>query len=430
LVFDWGGGTLDLALVEHREGKFHLEPEWISGDKMLGGEDIDDSIVDAVDATLSTVNGAVDSQSDHNRLHIMRNLKEGKELLSRRVEHKFRLPYEQGMHEFLWTREEFEHRTNSTINQAIECLREHLQKIRSQGIEVDQVLLVGGASEIPAVRLRIERELGLKPIRWENSQTAVALGAVVRAAGIGTIYEPAVQQVGQKPPTVDPKFRTEIIGEMPGIKVPLDIQIRSGDFGVFAQVIDVKYLLQDEKNINETHVLLGPDLHLRNVSSLPLNRVKIEIHDPVDGRSNKEIENIPLIESAESIQLNPLQIEWNLTAGQVINISWLGCEEPIKYTTTEQDCAPPKQGVLPVFLGWKSGSFSGKVLQVFSVAERPLKNVKVEKEGGEAILESLESGQPGTVGWFQFSDSANLQTGQLITVSANGYRSILAVIKE
>jgi hypothetical protein len=67
---------------------------------------------------------------------------------------------------------------------------------------------------------------------------------------------------------------------------------------------------------------------------------------------------------------------------------------------------------------------------VFSVAERPLKNVKVEKEGGEAILESLESGQPGTVGWFQFSDSANLQTGQLITVSANGYRSILAVIKE
>jgi hypothetical protein len=210
----------------------------------------------------------------------------------------------------------------------------------------------------------------------------------------------------------------------------LDIQIRSGDFGVFAQVIDVKYLLQDEKNINETHVLLGPDLHLRNVSSLPLNRVKIEIHDPVDGRSNKEIENIPLIESAESIQLNPLQIEWNLTAGQVINISWLGCEEPIKYTTTEQDCAPPKQGVLPVFLGWKSGSFSGKVLQVFSVAERPLKNVKVEKEGGEAILESLESGQPGTVGWFQFSDSANLQTGQLITVSANGYRSILAVIKE
>jgi actin-like ATPase involved in cell morphogenesis len=189
LVFDWGGGTLDLALVEHRDDQFYLEPEWISGDKNLGGEDIDDSVVDVVNAKYGETMGSIDSQPDDMRLNILRNLKEGKELLSKRAEHTFRLKYEheQKPKPLIWKREEFEHFTAGTVDQSIECLRDHLEKIRNSGLQVEHVLLVGGSSEIPAVKRRIKEELGLKAIRWENSQTAVALGAAVRAASAGAV---------------------------------------------------------------------------------------------------------------------------------------------------------------------------------------------------------------------------------------------------
>jgi actin-like ATPase involved in cell morphogenesis len=216
LVFDWGGGTLDLALVEHRDNQFYLKPEWISGDKNLGGEDIDDSVVEGVDDTLTASIGSIDSQSDQNRLHIRRYLKDGKEQLSRRTKHKFRLPYEQGVREFEWSREEFEHYTASTINQAIACLQGHLERIRNSSVDVEHILLVGGASEIPAVKRRIEEELGLKAIRWEKSQIAVALGAAIRAARTGAAEladsRPKKKVNRQKPPPVPAAFAKEYTG--------------------------------------------------------------------------------------------------------------------------------------------------------------------------------------------------------------------------
>jgi len=110
------------------------------------------------------------------RLHIQRNLKEGKELLSRRSEHTFRLRFKQTI-EFKWSREEFETFTASTVNRALDCLREQLRKMTNDGIKPKQVLLIGGSSSMPVIKRRIEDELGIKPILWEHSQTAVALGA-------------------------------------------------------------------------------------------------------------------------------------------------------------------------------------------------------------------------------------------------------------
>jgi actin-like ATPase involved in cell morphogenesis/DNA-directed RNA polymerase subunit RPC12/RpoP len=176
LVFDWGGGTLDLALVEQRDVELQLNHEWVGGEKHLGGEDIDDAMIEEADRRYAESHGRIDEQEDGQQMHIRRNLKEGKELLSRGAQHKFRLPYARPQ-EFVWSRVEFEKLTAVMTDQAIDCLRKQVQKIHAKGIKPDQVLLVGGSSNMPVVKKRIEEELGLKSLLWENSQTAVALGA-------------------------------------------------------------------------------------------------------------------------------------------------------------------------------------------------------------------------------------------------------------
>ncbi|WP_461783983.1 Hsp70 family protein [Prosthecobacter sp.] len=179
MVFDWGGGTLDLTLVERQEGEFRVNHKWIGGDKSLGGEDIDDTVIERVDGLCSNAHGRVDEQDDQMRLHIQRNLKEGKELLSRRSEHTFRLRFKQPI-ELKWNREEFETLTATAVNRALDCLREQLRKMTAEGIKPKQVLLIGGSSSMPVIKRRIEDELGIKPILWEHSQTAVALGAALK----------------------------------------------------------------------------------------------------------------------------------------------------------------------------------------------------------------------------------------------------------
>jgi actin-like ATPase involved in cell morphogenesis len=210
MVFDWGGGTLDLALVESQDGEFKVNHRWIGGDKNLGGEDIDDSVIEGVDGLCSEEHGRVEEQEDQMLLHIQRNLKEGKELLSRRSEHTFRLRFKQPI-EFKWSREEFETFTSTIVNRALDCLREQLRKMTNDGIKPKQVLLVGGSSSMPVIKRRIENELGIKPILWEHSQTAVALGAATHAVRSFRPSQPVSPGRGARPPQVQKKYSREVI---------------------------------------------------------------------------------------------------------------------------------------------------------------------------------------------------------------------------
>jgi actin-like ATPase involved in cell morphogenesis len=209
-VFDWGGGTLDLALVNYKNGDLSLNQEWNGGDKNLGGEDIDDSIIEGVDTLCATDHGLIDDQDDHRRLQIRRNLKEGKELLSRRSEHTFRLGFKQPV-EFKWSRDELECYTATTVNRALDCLRDHLRKLASEGIQPQQVLLIGGASSMPVIKRRIEGEMGIKVILWEHFHTAVAIGAASHAARIISNSQTADSDKRSRPPNVLGEYAKEIV---------------------------------------------------------------------------------------------------------------------------------------------------------------------------------------------------------------------------
>ena len=186
-VFDWGGGTLDLAIIERNGGALKAYPDLIGGDPELGGEDIDDLIGVAISKELS-LRGMrpLERQPDDIQIRAIGALVVCKQLLSRKQSHIFRLNLldgtgQMGSVEFEWTRKQFEDFIVDEVGKAITQLTRLLAKSRSAGVKVDAVLLIGGTSEIPYVKQRIEEATQLTALRYDYGQSAVGLGAMLQA---------------------------------------------------------------------------------------------------------------------------------------------------------------------------------------------------------------------------------------------------------
>jgi hypothetical protein len=180
LAFDWGGGTLDIALVENGNGELRLNPELLDGDPSLGGEDIDDALLDAIESKWKHL-GHAELDFSENLETIRKRVVEMKHLLSKHERREFTHISKIGKFSFECTRSEYEQIINRELERAISCFTRWKQKADKAGKEANHVLLVGGSSQIPAVRQRLEN-LGQKPLSWTNAHRAVALGAALHAA--------------------------------------------------------------------------------------------------------------------------------------------------------------------------------------------------------------------------------------------------------
>ena len=181
-VFDWGGGTLDLAIIERNGEVLKAHPDLIGGNAELGGEDIDDHMERAISEELKLQGMApLEQQPDEYRVAALRALTVGKQLLSRKSSHIFRLNLKEGPVKLEWTRGNFEDFIVNVVGKATKQLIQLLAKSESAGVKVDGVLLIGGTSEIPLVAQRIEELTKLKAHRYDYGQSAVALGAMLHA---------------------------------------------------------------------------------------------------------------------------------------------------------------------------------------------------------------------------------------------------------
>ncbi len=183
LVFDWGGGTLDIAMVEHRNGTWNLNHDLLEGDSQLGGEDINDSILDAVNRGVKAAGHVpIERMDQPNHSILSRKVVEMKLMLSRKESHTIKHKHLTANCdiEFPCTRSVLESFISEELDQAFRCLANWEQKARPAGKMPENVLLVGGTSQIPAVAKRLE-QYGMKPIRWVDGMRAVALGAAVHA---------------------------------------------------------------------------------------------------------------------------------------------------------------------------------------------------------------------------------------------------------
>ena len=171
-VYDFGGGTFDLTILEMQDGVFQVRST--HGDTRLGGDDIDAALWQRVAerAEVSTTPG-VRELAEAERV---------KRALSDRDEEVFRLPFsEDGNVEVTVTREDFERVVAPILERTMDCCR---RAVADSGWSVDQldaVVLVGGSTRIPAVRSRVEAFFGKAPDLSQHPDEAIALGATIQA---------------------------------------------------------------------------------------------------------------------------------------------------------------------------------------------------------------------------------------------------------
>jgi len=184
LVFDWGGGTLDIAVLERNGNGYGPHSELIDGDRSLGGEDLDDLLVAVLDKQFTDVGDKpIHSLSSGEKIMIRKRVRDYKIAHSKRSEVNWVIRFD-GLsqpYQRTWTREDFNSVIQPDVDTALEHTSRVLEKAREIGVTVQHVLLVGGSSQIPIVKDLLQKKLGLTPIPWQHSLTGVALGAVHKA---------------------------------------------------------------------------------------------------------------------------------------------------------------------------------------------------------------------------------------------------------
>jgi len=194
LVFDLGGGTFDVSLLSLADGTFEVLST--SGDTHLGGDDFDNAIMNWLANEFKKENN-VDLLKDNMAKQRLKDASEqAKKELSSQTSATISLPFiSMGaagpLHiQKTLTRDMFNSLTKDLVDRCLEPVKRALSDAKLTANDVDQVLLVGGSTRIPAVQELVRRELGKEPNKSVNPDEAVAMGAAIQAGVLtGTVKD-------------------------------------------------------------------------------------------------------------------------------------------------------------------------------------------------------------------------------------------------
>jgi molecular chaperone DnaK len=186
LVYDLGGGTFDVSILELGDGVFQVLST--AGDNQLGGDDFDDVIINYLVDEFRKENG-IDLSKDK---MAMQRLKDGAEKakkdLSGVTSAQISLPFitagEAGpLHlEVTLSRAKFDELTAHLVERSMVPTRQAMKDANLSSSEIDRVILVGGSTRIPAVQEAIQKETGKEPYKGVNPDEVVAMGAAVQGS--------------------------------------------------------------------------------------------------------------------------------------------------------------------------------------------------------------------------------------------------------
>ena len=183
-VFDLGGGTFDISILELGDGVFEVKST--NGDTHLGGDDFDHKIIDWLAEEFRNENGT-DLRQDPMALQRLKEAAEKAKIeLSSQTTSEINLPYITavgGVPKHLvktLTRAKFEQLCDSLIQATVEPCRKALRDAGLQTSDIDEVLLVGGSTRIPAVQQIVEKFFGKAPSKGVNPDEVVAVGACIQ----------------------------------------------------------------------------------------------------------------------------------------------------------------------------------------------------------------------------------------------------------
>ena len=186
LVFDCGGGTHDVSVLEIGDGVFEVKST--DGDTHLGGDDFDNEIINWMVEEFKSEH-SMDLSKDPMALQRLKDVAEKAKIeLSSTVQSEINLPYitaKDGVPlHFVktLTKAKFEQMTTKLVDRAINCAKSALKNAKLSPSDIDEIILVGGSTRIPAIQEAVEKYIGKKPNKSVNPDEVVALGAAIQGA--------------------------------------------------------------------------------------------------------------------------------------------------------------------------------------------------------------------------------------------------------
>ena len=185
MVYDLGGGTFDVSILEIGDGVFEVLAT--SGNNKLGGDDFDQKIIDYLAAEFQKENG-IDLKNDKMALQRLKEAAEKAKIeLSGVMSSNINLPFITAdasgpKHlDITLTRQKFNELTADLVEKTMVPTRNAISDAGINPAEIDKVLLVGGSSRIPAVQEAVQRFIGKEPHKGINPDECVAIGAAIQA---------------------------------------------------------------------------------------------------------------------------------------------------------------------------------------------------------------------------------------------------------
>ncbi|KUG04296.1 chaperone protein dnak [hydrocarbon metagenome] len=185
LVFDLGGGTFDVSILEIGDGVFEVKAT--SGNNRLGGDDFDDKVINWLVEEFRRDNG-VDLKNDKMAMHRLKEAAEkAKHELSGVMSTDINIPYitatqEGPLHlERTLTRARFDEMTADLVEKTMGPTRQAMKDSGLKPEQIDKIILVGGSTRIPAVQDAVKNFIGKEPFKGINPDEVVAVGAAIQA---------------------------------------------------------------------------------------------------------------------------------------------------------------------------------------------------------------------------------------------------------